>query len=82
MPHVTVLYFASVRDCVQRESEIIDLPAHTTDRAVLDAVAGRHPAAADLLATCRLAFDQAFASGAIELSATSEVAVIPPVSGG
>ena len=77
-----MLYFASVRARVGRESDVIDLPATTSDRAVLDAVARLRPEAADLLAACRLAVDHAFVAGAITLSATSEVAVIPPVSGG
>lgn len=79
---VTVLYFASLRDRLGREREIVELPARTTDRAVLDALARLRPEAADLLATCRLAVDHAFAAGAVELRAESEVAVIPPVSGG
>ena len=82
MPAVTVLYFASVRDRIGRDHDVVELPAHSTDHAVLDILARMRPEAADLLAACRLAVDHAFVSGAIELHATSEVAVIPPVSGG
>ena len=82
MPRVTVLYFASVRDRLGRERDVVELPARTTDRAVLEALARLRPEAADLLAACRLAVDHAFAAGAVELSEASEVAVIPPVSGG
>ena len=82
MPAVTVLYFASVRDRIGRDHDIVELPTRTSDRAVLDTIARLRPEAADLLAACRLAVDHAFVSGAIELGLTSEVAVIPPVSGG
>ena len=82
MPAVTVLYFASVRDRLGREREALELPARLRDQEVIAALAARHPGAADLLATCRLAVDQSFASGQIELREGAEVAVIPPVSGG
>lgn len=82
MPLVTVLYFASVRDRLGRAQDLVDLPALISDRAVRAALARLRPEAADLLAVCRLAVDHAFVSGAVELSAKSEVAVIPPVSGG
>lgn len=81
MAVVTVLYFAGVRERLGRGEERLDLPSGEV-AAVLAALAARHPGAAELFATCRLAVDQAFASGVVELRDGTEVAVIPPVSGG
>jgi molybdopterin converting factor subunit 1 len=82
MPSVTILYFASLRDRLQCEREQLDLPAQAESSEVLQAISRKHPEAADLLATCRLAVDCTFATGRVALSERSEVAVIPPVSGG
>lgn len=82
MVQVRVLYFAGVRERIGLEQETMDLPERTTDRAVLDLVGARHPAAAPLLKPCRLAVDHGFARGEVVLHAGAEVAVIPPVSGG
>jgi molybdopterin converting factor subunit 1 len=82
MPAVTVLYFASLRDRLGRDHEALELPAATTSAEVLALVARRHPSCADAVACCRLAVDQAFADGPLTLSAASELALIPPVSGG
>lgn len=82
MPRVTVLYFAALRDRLALEREAVDLPADTTAEAVLMALAKRHPSGAEIFARSRLAVDLAFASGPVHLGESSEVAVIPPVSGG
>lgn len=82
MPTVTLLYFAGVAERLGRDTENVDFPASTTTAAIMATLADRHPPIAELLATCRLAVDQQFARGAVELHAGSELAVIPPVSGG
>ena len=82
MPTVTLLYFAGVAERLGRPSETLDFPRSTTTEAILATLADRHPPIAELLATCRLAVDQQFARGVVELHSGSELAVIPPVSGG
>ncbi len=82
MPSVTIFYFANLRDRLGCENEAVDLPSATTSADVLATIARRHPACAETVARCRLAVDQAFADGPLTLSATSELALIPPVSGG
>lgn len=82
MVRVRVLYFAAIRERIGLDQEDLDLPERTTDRAVLALVGTRHPAAAPLLAPCRIAVDQAFIRGEVALRTGAEVAVIPPVSGG
>jgi len=82
MPTLTVLYFAALSDRLARSHDQIDLPADTTAEAILSTLAKRHPAAADLFAHSRVAVDLAFVSGAVQVTERSEIAVIPPVSGG
>ncbi len=82
MPTVTVLYFASLRDRLCCEHEAIELPASVTSADVLAAIAQRHPESAETIACCRLAVDQSFADGPLMLTTASELALIPPVSGG
>ncbi len=82
MPAVTLLYFAGVAERLGWHTESLDLPVSTTTEAILTTLANRHPPIAELLATCRLAVDQQFARGAVTLHPGSELAVIPPVSGG
>ena len=82
MPTLNVLYFAALSDRLACSHEQVELPSDTTAEAVLIALAKRHPNAAELFARSRLAVDLAFVSGAVHLTERSEVAVIPPVSGG
>lgn len=82
MPLVSILYFAQARERTGIADERVDLDAETSVDAILARLAGRHPPLAPLLPRCRLAVDHAFASGALHLTETSEIAVIPPVSGG
>ena len=82
MPIVTILFFAQVQERLGRAAGSYSLPATTTVEAVLAHLAERHPELAELLPRCRIALDQAFVRGAITLDENSEIAVIPPVSGG
>jgi molybdopterin converting factor subunit 1 len=77
-----VLYFAQVRDRCGRESEALTLPTAVSAEVVLNAVIALHPAHEPLLRSCRVAIDHAFINGPINISETSEIALIPPVSGG
>lgn len=82
MPLVSVLYFAQAQERTGLAVERLDLVGETSVDAVFAVLAARHPPLAPLLPRCRLAVDHAFAHGALRLSETSEIAVIPPVSGG
>jgi molybdopterin synthase catalytic subunit len=82
MARVTVLYFASVRERLGLSEERLELPDRTSDREVLARLAERHPPAAALFASARLAVDQDIVRGDCVLRAGAELAVIPPVSGG
>lgn len=76
---VTVLYFASLRDAAGRDSEV--LPRPDSLPALYEALRARHGFAlpAEKL---RVAVDGAFASWDTPVAEGSEIAFIPPVSGG
>jgi len=76
---ITVLYFASLRDAAGRDSEQLPLPASL--RGLYDDLRSRHGFSlpAEKL---RVAVDGAFAAWDTPLREGSEIAFIPPVSGG
>lgn len=76
---ITVLYFASLRDAAGRDSEQLPLPASL--RGLYDELRTRHGFSlpAERL---RVAVDGAFAAWDTPLREGSEIAFIPPVSGG
>ncbi len=74
-----VLLFAALRDAAGPSVEL-DLPAGATVGDLRAELARVVPAA--LLARSAVAVNHEYADDARELSATDEVAVIPPVSGG
>jgi len=79
MAKVTVLYFASLRDAAGVESETVQ--AHGDLRALYDALRERHGFMLPV-ERLRVAVDGAFARWSDEAREGSEVAFIPPVSGG
>lgn len=80
MTQVTVLYFASLRDAAGVASEVID-GGDDDLRALYEALRARHGFALPV-DRLRVAVDGAFAHWSDRLVAGSEVAFIPPVSGG
>lgn len=82
MPEVTVLYFAQARDRLGTDHEAMTLPAAAGAAEVLAAIRARHPAHAALIERCRVAVDQQFVDAPVAISERSEIALIPPVSGG
>jgi molybdopterin synthase catalytic subunit len=82
MPSVTVLYFAQARDRLGIGHEALTLPASVGAAEVLAAIRSRHPAQATLIDRCRVAIDHQFVDSPVSISERSEIALIPPVSGG
>jgi molybdopterin converting factor subunit 1 len=78
---LTILYFAAAREAAGTGRETLDASPSTV-RDLRRALEARHPALAAVLPRCRLAVNQAMADDADAVPAGSEVAVIPPVSGG
>ncbi|MGH8078672.1 MAG: MoaD/ThiS family protein [Lysobacter sp.] len=80
MTRVTVLYFASLRDAVGAASEVVD-SGDGDLRALYQTLRAQHGFALPV-DRLRVAVDGAFARWDDALVAGSEVAFIPPVSGG
>ncbi len=82
MPTVNVLYFAQVRDRCGRDQEQFTLPMSVTANDVLTAIVAQYPTHEKLIHSCRVAINHAFINAAVSLDENSEIALIPPVSGG
>ena len=80
---IRVLYFAVFRERLDREEEVLELPAAATVAVAVAALANRHPLIAQLRDRFRIAVNQDFvASDAHVLADRDELALIPPVAGG
>jgi molybdopterin synthase sulfur carrier subunit len=83
---LTVLYFARLREALQRDREVVDVPAGVATVAQLRAwlVARGEPwsTAFSEIKRIRAAIDQAMAQDASPLHDGAEVAFFPPVTGG
>ena len=79
---VTVLYFAAARERAGIPRETLELRDGATAADARDAACAAHPALRAIAERLRLAVDQEFAPEDRPLRDGSEVAFIPPVSGG
>jgi len=79
---VTVLYFAAARERAGVSTEALELPEGATAAQALAAACERHPALQAIAARLRVAVDQDFAPLDRKMREGSELALIPPVSGG
>ena len=79
---IKVLLFAAASEVAQDSSISVDLNEDARASDVLDAIAAHVPAIASLLPACRLAVDGAYVPADFKINANSEIALIPPVSGG
>jgi molybdopterin converting factor subunit 1 len=82
LPLVKILFFAQVQERLGQPMGSYMLPDSISADAILAYLSECHPEVAQLLPRCRVALDQAFVRGPLTLTETSELAVIPPVSGG
>ncbi len=82
MPQVNVLYFAQIRDRLGRERDNLLLAAEVNSSDIIAAVSKQHPQHTTLIERCRVAVDHVFISSAVSIDEKSEIALIPPVSGG
>jgi len=79
---VTMLYFAAARERAGVASEPLELPEGATAAQAVALACERHPALQAVATKLRVAVDQDFAQLDRKLRDGSEVALIPPVSGG
>src|SRR4051812_18615753 len=78
----TMLYFAAARERAGVSSETLELPDGATAAQALARACEKHPALQAVAGKLRVAVDQDFAQPDRALHEGSEVALIPPVSGG
>jgi molybdopterin converting factor subunit 1 len=79
---VRVKLFAVAKELVGRDVLEIEVPAGATVADVRDALGHAHPALSRVLPHAMWAIDASYAIETTPLSETSDVALIPPVSGG
>src|SRR5690242_10125532 len=79
---VTLLYFAAARERAGVASETLDLPEGATAAQALALACEKHAGLQPIAGKLRVAVDQDFAAPERALRDGSEVALIPPVSGG
>ena len=85
-PHATVelpvFLFAAVREVVGSDQVTIQTPLPTTASALRKILSQRYPQIDTWLAVSRLAVDRRFVADEDPIESATEIAVIPPVSGG
>jgi molybdopterin synthase sulfur carrier subunit len=79
---VRVLYFASLRDFAGASGESIDVPDRSDVASLWAALQRSHPRLRELTFRPLAACDMVYASWDRSLAGVSEVAFLPPVSGG
>lgn len=79
---VKVLFFGMLKDVVQRESEILTLPADSTMEDLLGHYRKLNSQLNQFLPSIATSVNQEYASPATKLNQGDEVALLPPVSGG
>jgi molybdopterin converting factor subunit 1 len=79
---VRVRLFARARDLAGAEVVAVELPPGATVGELRRRLAGEHPRLASLLERSALAVDNEFAEDGQAVPAGSEIALLPPVSGG
>lgn len=77
-----VKLFARARELAESDVLSVELPDNATVGTLRQVLTQEHPKLAGLLTRSALAVDNDFADDATPLSNDSEVALIPPVSGG
>ncbi|MCR9160901.1 MAG: molybdenum cofactor biosynthesis protein MoaE [Nannocystaceae bacterium] len=82
MAAVTVLLFAGLREAARAQTVTVDLPEGSTAADLLAAIDAQIPALAGRVGGSRVAVDHAFVRPDAVIDAGSELALIPPVSGG
>jgi molybdopterin converting factor subunit 1 len=77
-----VLYFAQTAEITSCRMENWDTAEPLSETEFWEEAIRRHPGLKPVRAQCRLAVDQSFADATTTIHRDSEVAVLPPVSGG
>ena len=83
---VEILFFGKARELVKASASKVNLPRSTTNENLFSVVLSSFPELKQLAGNFVLALDQDYldreSSQQVDLSPRSELAVIPPISGG
>jgi molybdopterin converting factor subunit 1 len=79
---LSVHLFARARDLVGKAEALVELPPGATIADLRQRLNADYPALKSLLEKSALAVNDEFADDSLPLSSSSEVALLPPVSGG
>jgi molybdopterin converting factor subunit 1 len=79
---VTVRLFARARELAECESLMVEVPEGATVANLRGELGKQVPALASFVQRCAVAVDAEFARDEVVLKEGSDVALIPPVSGG
>lgn len=79
---VRILYFASLRDRAGSSEETLEVPDTADVAALWASLQDRHPRLREMTTRPLAACDMAYATWDRSLAGVSEVAFLPPVSGG
>ena len=79
---IRILYFAVLRERLQRDRESLDLPGTPTIGDAVAEIAARHPEVASLLPQAQTAVNRSVAPASHALHDDDELALLPPVAGG
>lgn len=78
----TIRLFAQARQLVGTDVILLELPSRATVSDLRQAMLSHSPSLADLLPFCHIAVDTEYAEDTTPIEENSEIALIPPVSGG
>lgn len=82
MNHITVLFFATLRDRAGIKSIEMDIPLETTVQGLKDLLVEVYPNLHGTMDSVVLSVNREFAFDESIISENAEVALFPPVSGG
>ncbi len=79
---IRVLLFAAAKEAARTDSVSVEVADRATAADVVDALGLELPQLKPLLPSCRVAVDCCYVAEDVVVSSDSEIALIPPVSGG
>ena len=82
MNHITVLFFATLRDRAGTKSVKLEIPVETTVQGLKDLLVQSYPGLRETMDTVVVSINREFAFDENILPENAEVAMFPPVSGG
>jgi molybdopterin synthase catalytic subunit len=79
---IKVLFFGRLKDCVQRASDLLNLPANSSLQDVIHHYESVNPELKQFFRSIAISVNQEYAAADTPLKDGDEVGLLPPVSGG